>query len=89
VVFAQMEKEAAQGALIFHDDTAVRILALLKENSDRLATAQAHGGSTPTERPGMHTTALVVKVGVFAQTPQKVYFRFGVRDPRRKANFIA
>jgi transposase len=62
-VFAQMEREAAQGDLIFHDDTAVRILALLKENSAILAAAQAQGVSTPTERTGMHTTALVVKVG--------------------------
>src|SRR5439155_9998694 len=30
VVFAQMEKEAAQGELIFQDDTAVRILSLMK-----------------------------------------------------------
>jgi transposase len=62
-VFAQMEKEAAQGELIFQDDTAVRILALMQENSARLAAAQAQGVSTPNERPGMHTTALVVKVG--------------------------
>jgi transposase len=62
-VFEHMEREAAQGELIFHDDTAVRILALIKENSAILATAQAQGVSTPTERTGMHTTALVVKVG--------------------------
>jgi hypothetical protein len=61
-VFAQMEREAAQGELIFHDDTAVRILALIQENSAILAAAQAQGVSTPTERTGMHTTALVVKV---------------------------
>jgi hypothetical protein len=63
VVFEQMEQVAAQGELIFHDDTAVRILALMQENSDRLAAAQAQGVSTPNERTGMHTTALVVKVG--------------------------
>ena len=62
-VFARMEREAAQGELIFHDDTAVRLLSLLKENSAMLAAAQAQGVSTPTERTGMHTTALVVKVG--------------------------
>src|SRR5262247_669739 len=62
-VFAQMEKEAAQGELIFQDDTAVRILALMQENSARLAAAQAQGVASPKERPGMHTTALVVKVG--------------------------
>ena len=62
-VLAQLEREAAQGELIFHDDTAVRILALIKENSAILAAAQAQGVSTPNERTGMHTTALVVKVG--------------------------
>ena len=58
-----MEQVAAQGELIFHDDTAVRILALMQENSDRLAAAQAQGMATPPDRTGMHTTALVVKVG--------------------------
>src|SRR5437763_12067165 len=62
-VFAQMEREAAQGELIFHDDTAVRILAVIEENRDLVAAAQAQGVSTPKERTGMHTTALVVKVG--------------------------
>ena len=33
-VFAQMEREAAQGELIFQDDTAVRILSLIKENRE-------------------------------------------------------
>ena len=61
-VFAQMEHEAAQGELIFHDDTAVRILSLMQENLALVAAAQAHGLSTPQERTGMHTTALVVKV---------------------------
>lgn len=62
-VFEQMEREAAQGELIFQDDTAVRILSLIKENRERVAAAQAQGLSTPTERTGMHTTALAVQVG--------------------------
>src|SRR6266849_1863013 len=62
-VFDYLECEAAQGEAIFHDDTAVRILALLQENRALLAEAEAHGLSTPTERTGMHTTALVVKLG--------------------------
>jgi hypothetical protein len=62
-VFRQMEQVAAQGTLIFHDDTAVRILALMQENRDRLAAAQAQGLAIPPDRLGMHTTALVVKVG--------------------------
>jgi hypothetical protein len=63
VVFEQMEKVAAQGDLVFQDDTAVRILSLMKENHEMLAAAQAQGLSKPKERTGMHTTALVVKVG--------------------------
>ena len=62
-VFEDMERQAAQDALLFHDDTAVRIVALIKEHSAILAAAQAHDVSTPKERTGMHTTALVVKVG--------------------------
>ena len=63
VVFAQMEQMAAQGELIWQDDTAVRILSLMQENLELIAAAQAHGLSMPKERTGMHTTALVVKVG--------------------------
>jgi transposase len=62
-VFAQREREAAQGALIFHDDTAGRILAWSEETRALVAVAQAQGLSTTTERTGMHTTALVVQVG--------------------------
>src|SRR5262249_46768710 len=43
--------------------TAVRILALMKENSAILSAAQAQGVASPTERTGLHTTALVVKGG--------------------------
>jgi transposase len=63
VVFAQMEQVAAQGELLFQDDTAVRIVSLIQENSESVAAAQAQGLSTPKARTGMHTTALVVKVG--------------------------
>jgi hypothetical protein len=62
-VFAQMEREAAQGDLIFQDDTAVRILSLIKENRDLVAAAQTQGLSAPQERTGMPTTALAVQVG--------------------------
>jgi hypothetical protein len=62
-VFEQMEREAAQGAGIFQDDTAVRIVSLLKENRDLPAAAPAQGLSTPKERTGMHTTAVAVQVG--------------------------
>jgi hypothetical protein len=62
VVFRQMEQVAAQGELIFQDDTAVRILSFMQENCEMLSAAQAQGVSQPKERTGMHTTALVVKV---------------------------
>ena len=54
---------AAQGELIFHDDTAVRILSLMQENRDWSPRRRPKALSTPKERTGMHTTALVVKVG--------------------------
>jgi transposase len=54
---------AAQGELIYQDDTTVRILALIGENLQRRAHAEAMGFSRSQERTGMYTTALVVKVG--------------------------
>jgi transposase len=62
-VFEQMEREAAQGDLIFQDDTAVRILSLMQENRVLFDQAQAQGLSTPKERTGMYPTALAVQVG--------------------------
>jgi transposase len=62
-VLAQMAHEAAQGELIFHDDTAVRLVALMQANLALVAAAQADGLSTPQARTGRPTTALVVKVG--------------------------
>lgn len=62
VVFEYLETVAAQGELIHQDDTSVRILTLLKENQRIRAQAEAQGVSRPTERTGMFTTALVVKV---------------------------
>lgn len=63
VVLRSLERLAAQGDLIFQDDTAVRILSLLDENQAFAAQAEAMGLSRATERTGMYTTALVVKVG--------------------------
>lgn len=63
VVFAYLERLAAQGELIYQDDTAVRILSLIGENLKMRAKAEALGFSRPQERTGMYTTALVVKVG--------------------------
>lgn len=56
-VFAQLEELAAQGEVIFQDDTHVRILALLAENRRADATGET------LERRGMYTTGLVARVG--------------------------
>ena len=62
-VFEQLQTLAAQGEVIYQDDTSVRLLSLLGENLQMRAHAEALGLSRPTERTGMYTTALVVKVG--------------------------
>src|SRR5262249_39476086 len=59
-VFEQLKTLAAQGEVIYQDDTHVRILSLMAENR----RTQAEG--TSAERTGMHTTALVAQHG--AQT---------------------
>jgi len=63
VVFEHLEVLAAQGELIYQDDTSVRILTLIKANQAMQAHAEAMGFSRSKERTGMFTTALVVKVG--------------------------
>jgi len=62
-VFESLEALAAQGELIYQDDTSARILSLMKENQQIRAQAQAQGLSRPKERTGMYTTALVVRAG--------------------------
>lgn len=61
-VFRQLETLAAQGEVIYQDDTPVRILSLIEEN--RRAEAQARDSSPAPPRTGMYTTGLVVQVGV-------------------------
>jgi transposase len=61
-VFTHLEELAAQGELIYQDDTPVRILSLIDENQQIQAHAEASGLSRATERTGMYTTALAVKV---------------------------
>lgn len=58
-IFKYLEKLAAQGELIFQDDTSGRILTLIEENQE--AGAQATGAAPM--RTGMYTTALIVQVG--------------------------
>jgi hypothetical protein len=60
-VFQQLETLAAQGEVIYQDDTPVRILSLIEEN--RRAAAQAQAAATSSPRTGMYTTGLVVQVG--------------------------
>jgi len=62
-IFKWLEKEAAQGEVIFQDDTPGRVLALIAENRKAQAQAQAQGKAKTSERTGMYTTALIVQVG--------------------------
>jgi hypothetical protein len=62
-IFLQLEKEAAQGEVIFQDDTPGRVLTLMEENQIARANARAQGKAKTDERTGMQTTALVVQVG--------------------------
>jgi hypothetical protein len=52
-VYLRMKTEAAQGQVIYADDTRVKILSLIKENK----------GLSQDERRGMQTTAIVTEVG--------------------------
>jgi transposase len=62
-IFKYLERLAAQGAVIFQDDTPGRVLALIAENQQARARAHAQGKAKTTERTGMQTTALIVQVG--------------------------
>jgi transposase len=62
-IFKCLEKLAAQGEVIFQDDTPQRILTLIEENQQARARAQVQGQAKPEERTGMQTTALMVQVG--------------------------
>ena len=62
-IFKCLEKLAAQGEVIFQDDTPGRVLALIEENQQARAQAHAQGKAKTDERTGMQTTALIVQVG--------------------------
>jgi transposase len=62
-VFKWLEKLAAQGEVIFQDDTPQRVLALIEENHQAAAQARAQGKAKAAARTGMQTTALIVQVG--------------------------
>jgi hypothetical protein len=57
-VFEHLQDLAAQGEVIYQDDTHVRILSLIAANR------QAHADDTSGARTGMYTTALVAQQGV-------------------------
>src|SRR5215470_14518942 len=63
MVFQHLEYLAAQGELIYQDDTTVRILALMAANHHAQAHAETQGRARSKDRTGMYTTALVVRVG--------------------------
>jgi hypothetical protein len=54
---------AAQGEVIFQDDTSGRVVTLIEENQLARAQARARGKAKPDTRTGMYTTALMVQVG--------------------------
>ncbi|MDQ2696728.1 MAG: IS66 family transposase [Pseudomonadota bacterium] len=56
-VFEALQHLAAQGEVIYQDDTQVRILALMGENR------QAEAGGLEPSRRGMYTTGLVIEQG--------------------------
>jgi transposase len=60
-VFKHFEQLAAQGDVIYQDDTPARGLALIAENQAAIAQAQANGEAP--SRTGMYTTALIVQGG--------------------------
>jgi transposase len=60
-LFKHCETLAAQGDVIYQDDTPARILALIDEN--QAAAAQAQDSAEALARTGMYTTALIVQVG--------------------------
>jgi hypothetical protein len=64
MAFEHLVYLAAQGNLIYQDDTPVRILSLIKENA-QAQDAQDHlpPDSESSERTGMQSTALVVDTG--------------------------
>ena len=62
-IFKCLEKLAAQGEVIFQDDTSGRVLTLIEENQIARAQARAQGKAKTDERTGIQTTALIVQVG--------------------------
>jgi len=68
-VFEALRRVAAQGDVLYQDDTHVRILSLIAENRRAASSASA-----APERSGMHTTVLVATQG-----PPTIYLFFAGR----------
>lgn len=60
-MFRYLERLAAQGEVIYQDDTSVRSLPLIAENRRADTAPEASAQAPP--RPGMQTTRLVVQGG--------------------------
>jgi transposase len=60
-VFKHLERLAAQGEVIYQDDTPARVLALIEEN--RQAEAEGRSSGRAPARTGMYTTGLIVQAG--------------------------
>jgi len=56
-LFKHLERLAAQGEIIYQDDTSARLLSLIKENQQAQDAARARA------RTGRYTTALIAQVG--------------------------
>ena len=57
-IFYELERLAAQGTIISHDDTVVRILSVIQENKERAKRGEKG-------RAGMYTTGVVSQVGQY------------------------
>ncbi len=57
--FEQMKKEAAQGNIIYNDDTTMKILSLMKDNEDKTLHDK---NNKEAKRTGMFTTGIVSEV---------------------------
>jgi hypothetical protein len=60
-IFKHFERLAAQGEVIYQDDTPARILSLIDEHQE--AAAQGQANDEGPSRTGMYTTALIAQVG--------------------------
>jgi transposase len=70
-IFKHFEQMAAQGEVIYQDDTPARLLSLIEENQ----RGQEQDGARASARTGMYTTALIAQVG-----EQRIYLYYTGRQ---------